>query len=130
MTSAHFSMMSRARRLEDCITIVRDAVLGRRAATCRTMPEAIEQAAFDLGLSLRSTKGLFYRETLFVRREFWIALKSAAVEECTRRAEMLQERTEVAQAKRRQHQMDLETATCGSCAGLGGDSATGAGNDA
>ena len=131
MTSVHnsFNALERGSWLEDCIGIVRDAVLGRRASLCRTMPEAIEQSALDLRLPVARTKALFYREVFFVRREFWVAMKTTAIEECTRRSELLQERTEAALAKRAQHELDLGLASCSSFGGRGRNSAPGEGTD-
>lgn len=96
--------------LEQCVEIVRDVVLARRATGSRSMPEALEQGALDLGITSSRAKAFFYREVLFVTREQWLALKAAAISECDARARRLQERTEAARAKRRQHELELTDA--------------------
>jgi hypothetical protein len=124
MHSETYSQNIAARYLEDCVAIVREAVLGRRGLTCHATPQALEQAALDLGLPITRAKKLFYREIEYVRREFWLALKQAAIRDCTKRAYLLQDKLEAAHARRRQHELELEAA-CGFSAGRGCGSANG-----
>lgn len=121
MRSTHNSLnYERGTWLEDCIGIVREAALGRRAVSARCMPDAIEQAALDLGLAPTRAKALFYREVLSVSLDQWAALKRAAIRECDERARALEERMELLRARRAQHEMDL--GKCGQSGGDGRDS--------
>lgn len=134
MTIHDFSLIPRRQRddwLDECVEIVRDAVLGRRIAGARSMPEAIVQGALALDLPPARAKALFYREVLAVTAAQRHRLKLAAIRECDARADLLRRRTEAALARRRQHELDLGLAPCGSsAAGSGNDSATGGGTDA
>lgn len=130
MNSVNFSPLSTGQLLEDCVQIVREAVLGRRGVSCCATPQAIEQAALDLGLPITRVKKLFYREIDFVRREFWLGLKQAAIRDCTTRANLLQDKLEAAHARRRQHELELEAVVCGSFAGCGCGFANGDQNNA
>jgi len=129
-TSHDFSLKNRDSWLEQCVEIVRDAVLARRAATCRSMSDAIQQAARDLSLSPSRAKAFFYREVLFVTPDQWSALKAAATGECDARVQQMSERTAAARASRRQHEIELrEGRPCG-FSGNGRGSAAGGGIDA
>lgn len=133
MNRHDFSLTRRQRDtwLDECVEIVRDAVLGRRVAGARSMPEAIAQGALALEIPPARAKALFYREVLSVTEEQRHRLKLAAIRECDARADLLRRRTEAALVRRRQHELDLGLAPCASCAvGSGNGFATGGGTDA
>ena len=116
-TTRNNYLMNRIRErdawLEECVQIVRDVVSDRRRVT-RTMPDAIQQAALDLGLIPARTKSFFYREVLSVTKEHLDAMRQAALRECDIRARLLTERLEAAHARRRQYELELGASECGS----------------
>src|SRR5579859_1806591 len=112
--------------LQDCVTMFRDAVLVRRAATGKPTPICIAQIAMEFGIRERRGRQFFYNELFTVSRETWLSMKLAALRSCDADVRLLQARLEARRERKRQYELELRgNNECGSFGGCGCASAHG-----